>query len=84
MIPKGALKILVEGVSKQLSAKDALVAMIPSLGPKGGEFVSLYREAFTRIVLKGEPIQPVIKEIGAKLLKLFKEVGAPLPPPDVG
>jgi len=84
ILPKGALRILVEGASKQLSSKDALVSMIPNLGPKGGEFVSIYREAFTRIVLRGEPIKPVISELGAKLLSLFKEVGAPLPPPDSG
>ena len=72
------------GVNKQVSSKDAILAMIPSLGPKGGEFCKAYREAFERIVLKGEDIQTVINEIGPKLLKLFEEVGAPLPPPDSG
>jgi len=83
-IPSGALKVMATGVNKQVSSKDAILAMIPSLGPKGGEFCKAYREAFERIVLKGEDIQTVINEIGPKLLKLFEEVGAPLPPPDSG
>ncbi len=81
-IPAGPLKILAEGVTTQVGSPDAVVAMIPSLGPKGGEFVGLYREAFTRIVLKGEDIRTVIGEIGPKIDAIFKEVGAPLPLPD--
>ena len=81
-IPSGPLKVMATGVNKQVGSKDALLAMIPSLGPKGGEFCKAYREAFERIVLKGEDIKTVINEIGPKLLKLFEEVGAPLPPPD--
>ena len=83
-IPAGPLKILATGVSTQVGAPDAIVAMIPSLGPKGGEFVKVYREAYERIVLKGEDITSVIKELGPKLRKLFEETGAPLPPPDSG
>lgn len=81
---RGPLKIMATGVNKQVGSKDALLAMIPSLGPKGGEFTGAYREAFERIVLKGEDIKAVISELGPKLLKLFEEVGAPLPPPDSG
>ena len=81
-IPAGPLKILAKGVVTQTGAKDAIVAMIPSLGPRGGDFVKIYRDAFERIVLKGEDINKVIEELGTKLTKLFEEVGAPLPPPD--
>ncbi|HDI02469.1 MAG TPA: carbohydrate ABC transporter substrate-binding protein, partial [Ignisphaera sp.] len=83
-ITEKAIKVLVDGVSTQLSAKDSLISMIPSLGPKGGDFVKIYREAFERIVVKGEDIESVIKELGPQLKKLFEEVGAPLPPPDSG
>lgn len=82
VIPKGPLRILAEGVMTQTGAEDALVAMIPSLGARGGEFVKIYRDAFERIVLKGEDISKVIEELGTKLHRLFEETGAPLPPPD--
>ena len=81
-IPSGPLKVMAQGVNAQVSAGDALLAMIPSLGPKGGEFTGTYRNAFERIVLQGEDIETVINELGPKLMKLFEEVGAPLPPPD--
>ncbi len=81
-IPAGPLKVLAEGVGTQLSTPDALVALIPSLGAKGGEFKTVYITAFERIILKGEDIQTVISELGPVLLGLFEEVGAPLPPPD--
>ena len=83
-IPSGPLKILVEGVNAQLSTPDSLVAMIPSLGAKGGDFKQVYLEAFDRIVLKGEDPAKVTKELAPKLKKLFEETGAPLPPPDSG
>jgi len=82
VIPEGPLKILVEGVNRQLSTKDALVAMIPSLGPKGGEFKEIYITAFKEIVLHGKDPATVTKQLKEKLLKLFEETGAPLPPPD--
>lgn len=81
-IPSGPLKILADGVSKQVSSPDALVAMIPSLGPKGGDFKNIYLTAFKRIVLEGEDIKKVISKLAPQLMKLFEEVGAPLPPPD--
>lgn len=82
IIPKGALKILAEGVNQQLAAKGALVAMIPSLGPKGGDFKEIYITAFKEIVLQGKDPAEVTKYLKERLLKLFEETGAPLPPPD--
>lgn len=81
-VPSGPLRIMAEGVSNQVNSPDALLAMIPSLGPRGGEFTGAYRDAFKRIVLEGEDINAVVNELGPKLLSLFREVGAPLPPPD--
>lgn len=81
-IPEGPLKVMAQGVNAQVSAPDAILAMIPSLGPKGGEFTGTYRKAFERIVLNGEDIQTVLNELGPQLQKLFQETGSPLPPPD--
>lgn len=81
-IPSGPLKVMAQGVNAQISAQDAILAMIPSLGAKGGEFTGTYRKAFERIVLNGEDIQTVLNDLGPQLTKLFQETGAPLPPPD--
>lgn len=82
VLPEGPLKILAKGVDAQLSTEDSLVAMIPSLGAKGGDFKEVYLTAFKRIVLQGEDPAKVTKELKPKLLQLFEETGAPLPPPD--
>ncbi len=81
-ITSGPLKVLAAGVNNQLSTQDALVALIPSLGAKGGDFKNVYITAFQRIVLNGEDPQKVLNELAPTLFKLFKETGAPLPPPD--
>ncbi len=81
-IPEGPLKVLAAGVNSQVSTPDALVALIPSLGARGGDFKNIYLTAFDRIVNKGEDIKSVLNELGPQLLKLFEEVGVPLPPPD--
>lgn len=81
-ITEGPLKVLASGVNNQLNTPDAIVALIPSLGAKGGDFKNIYITAFNRIVLNGEEIKPVLDELAPQLLQLFEEVGAPLPPPD--
>ncbi len=81
-IPSGPLKIMSEGVATQLGAPDALVAMIPSLGPKGGDFKQIYLTAFEQIVLNNQDPAAVLPDLAQQLMNLFKEVGAPLPPPD--
>jgi multiple sugar transport system substrate-binding protein len=83
-VPEGPLKVLAKGVNNLLNTKDALVAMIPSLGAKGGDFKEIYITAFQRIVLQGQDPASVTKELKPQLLKLFEETGAPLPPPDSG
>ena len=81
-VTSGPLKILAEGVNNQLSTPDALVALIPSLGAKGGDFKNIYITAFQRIVLNNEDIKTVLGQLAPELNKLFEETGAPLPPPD--
>ncbi|ASJ13031.1 ABC transporter substrate-binding protein [Thermococcus thioreducens] len=78
-LPEGPLKILAEGVQAQASTEDALIAIIPNLGEKGGQFTSLYREAFERIVLKNEDPQAVLNELGPQMEQIFQEVGIPMP-----
>ena len=81
-ITAGPLKVLAEGVNKQLSTPDSLVALIPSLGEKGGDFKNVYITAFEKIVLNDEDIQSTLDELYTTLMSLFEETGAPLPPPD--
>ncbi len=81
-LPEGPLKILAKGVNAQLNTGDSIVAMIPSLGGKGGEFKEIYLNAFKSIVLEGKDPAAVTKELKKRLLQLFEETGAPLPPPD--
>jgi len=82
-IPEGALKVLAEGVLNQSATKDGIVSFIPNLGPKGGEFTGTYREAFRRIVMEGEDPAKVVKELGEKIRRMFKETGSALPEPDI-
>jgi len=78
VIPEGPLKILATGVLAQSGAPDSVIAMIPSLGAKGGEFSAAYRDAFTKIVIEGADIETTITTLGDKLRAIFKEVGVPL------
>ncbi|MFH1001864.1 MAG: ABC transporter substrate-binding protein [bacterium] len=78
VIPEGPLKILATGVLAQSGSPDSVIAMIPSLGAKGGEFSAAYRDAFTKIVIEGADIGTTITTAGDKLRAIFKEVGVPL------
>ncbi|WP_048151346.1 ABC transporter substrate-binding protein [Palaeococcus ferrophilus] len=78
-LPEGPLKILAEGVAAQSSTSDAIVAMIPNLGDKGGQFKEYYKQAFERIVLNGEDPAKVTSEIKPQLVGLFQEVGIETP-----
>lgn len=84
IIPTGELRLLAQGVVAQSGAADSTVAFIPGLGPLGGDFVHTYREAFVRIVRNNEDIVKVLNELAAVIRDVFKEVGAPLPEPDIG
>lgn len=83
-IPEGPMRIIAAGVVSQSGAGDAVAAFIPGLGPLGGEYSSMYRDAFTRIVIRGEDIRTVIREVGPEIMNLFEQQGAPLPLPDIG
>jgi multiple sugar transport system substrate-binding protein len=71
-----AIKIM-QGSSK------ALPALLPiGLGSEGGNFNTVYRDTFTRIVIKDESIQSVLNDQGAKLQALMDKTGAPCWKPD--
>jgi len=78
VIPEGPLKILATGVLAQSGSPDSVIALIPSLGAKGGEFSAAYRDAFTKIVIEGADIETTITTAGDKLRAIFKEIGVPL------
>jgi len=78
VIPEGALRILTNGVLAQSGAPDSVIAMIPSLGAKAGEFTAAYRDAFTKIVIEGADLKTTITSIADKLRAIFAEVGIPL------
>jgi len=78
-IPSGPLKVLAEGVAAQQSAEDAIVALIPSLGAKGGDFKNIYITAFNRIVLNNEDIKTVLDDLYDDLISLFESQGLEVP-----
>jgi multiple sugar transport system substrate-binding protein len=82
-VPSGALKVMADGVTAQSGARDARTALLPvGLGARTGEFVPLYVNTFTRIAVRGEDIQRVLNEEGAKLEELYRATNAPCTPPD--
>jgi multiple sugar transport system substrate-binding protein len=82
-VPAGALKVMADGVSAQSGARDARTALLPvGLGARTGEFVPIYVDTFTRIAVRGEDIQRVLNEQGAKLEELYRATNAPCTPPD--
>jgi multiple sugar transport system substrate-binding protein len=61
----------------------ALPSLLPiGLGGEGGNFSTIYRNAFTRIVTKNEPWQTVLNDEGNKLQAIFDKTGAPCWKPD--
>jgi len=78
VIPAGPLKILAKGVLTQSAAADSIMVMIPSLGPKGGDFTALYRDVFTKVVIEKRDIELTLKGVAAKLRAIFEEIGVPM------
>lgn len=78
-IPEGPLKIMAQGVAAQQNAQDAVVALIPSLGGKSGDFKNIYLTAFNRIVQNNEDIETVLNDLYDDLISLFQEQGLEVP-----
>ncbi|MEM0460499.1 MAG: ABC transporter substrate-binding protein [Thermofilaceae archaeon] len=73
------IKVLSIGVSRQLATPDGKAVFIPVLGGKAGDYTAIYREAFERIVLKGEEVTTVLAELKPKLDAIFTELGIEAP-----
>lgn len=70
-------------VKRTQNARDGLPSLLPiGLGAEGGNFNSVYRNTFRRIVLNNEDIRTVLREEGAKLQAIFERSGAPCWAPD--
>ena len=70
-------------VKRTQNARDGLPSLLPiGLGADGGNFNSIYRNTFRRIVLNNEDIRTVLREEGAKLQAIFDRTGAPCWAPD--
>ncbi len=78
-LPQGPLKILAQGVLNQSATPDSNMQMIPSLGPKGGEYTSLFREVFTKVVIENADIRSTLRQAEAKFKAIFDELGTPMP-----
>lgn len=77
------IKMEGEAVTAQAASPVALPALLPQgLGAKGGDFSKVYRDTFTRIVLKGEDINTVLAEQKVILQTIMDETGAPCWSPD--
>ena len=65
------------------SSPKALPALLPiGLGAEGGNFNTIFRDTFTRTVIRGEGIPGVLNEQGAKLQAIMDKTGAPCWKPD--
>jgi multiple sugar transport system substrate-binding protein len=65
------------------SSPKALPALLPiGLGPEGGNFNTIFRDTFTRTVIRNEGIPAVLTEQGAKLQAIMDKTGAPCWKPD--
>jgi multiple sugar transport system substrate-binding protein len=70
-------------VKRTQNARDALPSLLPiGLGAEGGNFNSVYRNTFRRIVLNNEDIRTVLRDEGAKLQAIFDRSGARCWAPD--
>lgn len=70
-------------VKRTQNARDALPSLLPiGLGAEGGNFNSIYRNAFRRIVLNNEDIRTVLRDTRGQLQAIFDRTGAPCWAPD--
>jgi multiple sugar transport system substrate-binding protein len=77
------LRLESNAVKLQQRAPKALPALLPiGLGAEGGNFNRIYRDTFTRIVLRNENTRTVLNEEAAKLQEIMNKTGAPCWRPD--
>lgn len=81
------IQLEADAVRMQTEAEDALPSLLPiGLGDAGGDFNKIFADTFTRIILNGEEIGPVLERQAEALQALMEETGAscwqPDPPSD--
>ncbi len=70
-------------VNRTQIARDGLPSLLPiGLGAEGGNFNSVYRNAFRRIVLNNEDIGTVLRDTRGQLQAIFDRTGARCWAPD--
>ena len=78
-----AVRLEADAVRKQQTAPGALVALPPvGLGTGEGELTKVYKDTFTRIVLKNEAIAAVLADEGDQVQKLLTDSKVPCWAPD--
>ena len=78
-----AVKAAGDAVAIMSASADANPGLLPAgLGDKGGDFSRVYADTFERIVLAGQPIEAVLEDQAAALMKIMEETGAPCWAPD--
>ncbi|MES9961872.1 MAG: ABC transporter substrate-binding protein [Sedimenticola sp.] len=78
-----SVELFKQAVTRQSAAPDALSALLPvGLGQYGGDFSTVYKLAFSRIILRNKKIETVLKQQGRKLARLMEATAAPCWSPD--
>ena len=81
-LPEG-LRAQSNAVKIMQASPKALPALLPiGLGAEGGNFSTVYRNTFTRTVVRNENIRTVLNEEGANLQAIMTKTGAPCWRPD--
>jgi len=81
-LPPGLVKIK-DGVSKQSMSGDAVPSLLPvGLGEKAKDFNLAYLGAFSKIVLRGRDIRPVLEAQAQKLRQIISDAQTRCWPPD--
>ncbi len=81
-LPAG-VRMAAEAVSAQAASPEAVPSLLPvGLGTLDGEFNRVYLDTFTRIVLRNQPVRPVLDQQAEALRRIMQQSGAPCWPPD--
>ncbi len=78
-----SIDIFKQAVARQSASPDGVSALLPvGLGQHGGDFSTVYKLAFSRIILRNKKIGSVLKQQGRKLEQLLENAAAPCWAPD--
>lgn len=77
------VKLEADAIQAQSTGAGGITTLLPvGLGSKGGDFNKVYLDAFTRIVVKNEPVQTVLEEQAKIMQTLLNDTKAPCWAPD--